>query len=619
MRSLRTQLLLSHLALVLLLGLVMSAGVSSIFALGRTFDTVLEGNFPAVLAARDLADTAAEQRIVFERLTEGRAPEAELLLGEGLARLENGYQRLFAVADAPRERMVALAIGEQIGRYQRNARRLLERNQLIPQSDLEEEVRAQILPALTSIRSLALEAGSSNAQEMVLANDAGRKTVESVAFRSLVVAIVAVALALVLALHIVRIALRPLAVLAKHAEAVATGDLSQKALVPRNDEIGALADSFNSMVSKLAEVRSADVRRLQRAERMTDAALANLYDPVLVTDAKGRIVYLNQAAEGLFGKVSLDPRIPIEKVVPDRRIVRAVEKAIEESQVTASEGEAGFVTVGSGEAARTYRLRVSPMSNEEASLLGAVAVFEDVTHLRVVDHMKNEFIGVASHELRTPVTSLRLSVDLLREGALGELNELQKQVIDSQRADLDRLDRLMRELLDLTRLEAGSSPPRLEMVHPDDLVLGPVQSLRAEADKKGVSLSAKLCGDCGQVRADRSQIGRVITNLVANAIRHTPQGGTVTVSAIPADNEVTFHVEDTGEGIPADYLKRIFERFVQVPGATQGGAGLGLSIAQHIVRAHGGSMHVESEVGEGSVFSFTLPRDPAKTVERQPA
>ena len=139
----------------------------------------------------------------------------------------------------------------------------------------------------------------------------------------------------------------------------------------------------------------------------------------------------------------------------------------------------------------------------------------------------------------------------------------------------------------------------------------PVENLRIQAEKKGVSLVLQVSPDLPSVKADSLQIGRVLTNLIANAIRHTHEGGTVTVRAEETSNVVTLSVEDTGEGIPEEYRKRIFERFVQVPGAPQGGAGLGLSIARKIVQAHGGQMSVESRVGEGSTFRFTLPLEHA--------
>ena len=165
----------------------------------------------------------------------------------------------------------------------------------------------------------------------------------------------------------------------------------------------------------------------------------------------------------------------------------------------------------------------------------------------------------------------------------------------------------MRELLDITRLEAGATPPRFELVKPGDLVASALKSVRAEASRKGVELQVERKGSETAVRADRSQISRVLVNLFNNAVRHTPKGGRVSILTQETKSGMEFQVSDTGVGIPAEYLSRIFEKFVQVPGATRGGAGLGLSIAQTVVKAHGGEIKVKSELGKGAAFAFTLP------------
>ena len=235
-------------------------------------------------------------------------------------------------------------------------------------------------------------------------------------------------------------------------------------------------------------------------------------------------------------------------------------------------------------------------------------MLEDVTHLQSLDRLKTEFIGVASHELRTPVTSLLLSAQLLEEGAVGPMSPDQLEVVRAQREDLTRLDALLRDLLDVTKLEAGATPPRFEWVSPRELVEAAAQGVMGHANASGLTLQTFARDDLPLVRADRLQIGRVLSNLLNNAIRHTPGGGQIHLEAQSGSNgTVDFRVRDTGGGIPKEFLDRIFERFAQVPGATRGGAGLGLPISQTIVAAHGSQINVQSEVGQGSTFQFALP------------
>jgi signal transduction histidine kinase len=254
---------------------------------------------------------------------------------------------------------------------------------------------------------------------------------------------------------------------------------------------------------------------------------------------------------------------------------------------------------------RAFRLRTTPMRDHD-HLLGAVTLLEDITHLREIDRLKSDFIATASHELRTPLTSVQMGVHLLLEKATGELTDNQVEVLSACREDCERLDKLMRDLLDLSRIEAGESKPTLALVKTKDLIDEATEELRAQVESKGLEFKVDAPFTLPPVRIDRSQVERVLTNLVVNAIRYT-QHGEIKISAQPRGNSVAVSISDTGSGIPQEYLPHLFDKFVQVPGATTGGAGLGLAISRLIVEAHGGQISVQSEPSKGSTFTFTLP------------
>jgi NtrC-family two-component system sensor histidine kinase KinB len=198
-----------------------------------------------------------------------------------------------------------------------------------------------------------------------------------------------------------------------------------------------------------------------------------------------------------------------------------------------------------------------------------------------------------------------MGVHLLLEG--GELSPRQRELLTMCRDDTLRLDRLVKDLLDLSRIESGEAAPHLAAVSAADLVTGAVEPLRRQVDAKGLALRIAASAELPKVAADRSQVERVLSNLVANAIRATDRGGEIQISAARRDGFVAIAVRDTGRGIPHDYLARVFEPFVQIPNAPAGGAGLGLSISRRIVEAHGGQITVRSEPGQGTTFTFTLP------------
>jgi signal transduction histidine kinase len=247
-------------------------------------------------------------------------------------------------------------------------------------------------------------------------------------------------------------------------------------------------------------------------------------------------------------------------------------------------------------------------------------------HLREIDRVKSEFIAVASHELRTPLTSALMGIHLLLEPQTGPLISSQRRLIEICRDDCERLDRLTRELLDLSRLEAEHSPIVPVPITPGDLLQPTADRLRPQVEAKGLTLHVDIDPAAPDVLADGHQIERVIANLVNNAVRATSAGGRVSIratatttaaattagtAAAAVSEFVTIDVADTGVGIAPEHLARLFDKFSQVPGGTSGGAGLGLAIAKRIVEAHGGRIWVQSEPGHGCVFSFTLPKSHA--------
>lgn len=614
MRSVRMRLLVSHLILVLLLGLVMSSAISNFVALGRGVDRVLEGNYKSISAAQQMQNGLMIDTVGVSELLVDRKPDARDRFIIGDKEFKDGLNKAMDAINETGEAEIIKRIDDLHQQHRNNILNLLN------QSSLTKDERAHLThDEAVNHGELRLEIDNLiqlNQNAMLRESTAVKSMVQNAAGRSMLVAGIALILAITLTVALSRDILKPLRMLADRAKSIGEGDLDQRLFLNRADELGSLAKSFNHMADRLQEAKQRAIQRLQRAEQMSDQALESLYDPVIVTDAKGNIAYLNKAAEGLFGPSPANPRTPVIAHKGDELIVKAINRAIQQETVLATEDDTNLIPIQVGETTRKYRQRVTPMKDDHGELLGTVVVLEDITHLKEVDRLKTEFIGVASHELRTPVTSLLMSVQLLEEGAVGELNDSQKQIVAVQREDLERLQRLMQELLDLSKLEAGTQPLRYSLIDAEALIQGAISSTRAIASEKQINVKAELDPDLQPLRADRSQIERVLINLISNAIRHSAPGKGIRVRATRDGDQVTFTIEDQGEGIPKEYLAEIFDRFVQVPGATGGGAGLGLSIAHNIVKAHGGSIWADSELGAGSAFHFTLPTDPVAVGEQ---
>jgi two-component system phosphate regulon sensor histidine kinase PhoR len=255
---------------------------------------------------------------------------------------------------------------------------------------------------------------------------------------------------------------------------------------------------------------------------------------------------------------------------------------------------------------------ITPLRDPQT--FGRLIVLQDLTRLRRLETVRRDFISNISHELRTPLASLKAVVDTLRDGALDDPPAAQ-HFLDRIETEADALTQIVQELLELSRIESGQVPLRLVRTPVSDLVLPSIERLRPQAMRAELELSVVLPSVPQSILADPERVRQVVTNLVHNAIKFTTARGQVSVKVEPGRDEVQISVADTGVGIPADDLPRIFERFYKADRARSGGGtGLGLAIARHIVQGHGGRIWVDSIEGQGSTFTFTLP-----TVDETPA
>jgi len=437
-------------------------------------------------------------------------------------------------------------------------------------------------------------------------------------YRTLLIAGVLVGAGLFLAFVLAHRIVGPLQRLTESTVKIAGGDLNAHVQVDSTDEVGVLATEYNRMAENLRQLRNSDMGKLLVAHQTTEAAIDSLFDPVIVTDAEGRVTKLNPAAEEIFGSENENSGMHVGEVARDVRIAGAVAETLESQRPVTGDGMSAVLPFAVAGSERAFRLRTTPMRDNEHRLLGAVTLLEDITHLREIDRLKSEFIATASHELRTPLTSVQMGVHLLLERAAGELTDKQVEVLSACREDCERLDKLMRDLLDLSRIEGGESKPRLEPIRTRDLIQDATKELRPQVESRGLDFTVEAAVDLPSVNADRSQVERVLSNLVVNAMRYTKHGA-IKINAQPRGNSVAISVSDTGSGIPQEYLTHIFDKFVQVPGAATGGAGLGLAISRLIVEAHGGQISVQSEPDKGSTFTFTLPLAHSQITQKKSA
>jgi len=411
--------------------------------------------------------------------------------------------------------------------------------------------------------------------------------------------------------------LQPLATLIRSFREIEQGNLDLVVQVKSRDELRQLAEAFNSMAAKLREFRRTDRAKLVRTQRTTQLAVNSLPDAIAIINPDGQIELSNDAGRGLF---QLHPGQSISTLA-DQRLAELYRQVSRDQKPSQPRGYESAIEVTDSTGQNHYFLpHAVPILDAEKHLLGVTLVLGDVTNLRRLDEMKSGLLSVVSHELKTPLTSIRMAMHLLLEERIGPLTAKQTELLVAARDDSDRLHKIIEGLLDMGRLESGSVELDLKPQSAEKLVNEAVGFLESAFHDRGINVEIDVPADTPPVLADPARMDHVFSNLLGNALKFTPPGGVVRVAATTEDNVVRFSIEDTGPGIAPQHLARIFDRFYRVAGPTQpGGAGLGLAIAKEIVQAHGGQIQVHSQLGQGSQFSFTLKRgdqSPAMTPTR---
>jgi signal transduction histidine kinase len=411
----------------------------------------------------------------------------------------------------------------------------------------------------------------------------------------------AVVLAAIVAWVLASSLLTPIKALTASATALGQGNLDIEVPEFSRDELGSLAHSFNTMAARLRVYRDATAARVLRTQRTMEATLTTALEPLFVVSGEGAIEVRNPAAEELSSLPEFAEGLPPGIAGP-----LAVVQATREHYLPTDYGR--VVTFRVGREERHYLPRILAIGDKLTEFSGAAVILQDVTKFRLLDDAKTNLVGTVSHELKTPLTSLRMAVYLLLEKTLGPLSAAQADMLESARDDADRLLRILDSLLDLARLEAGASTLERAPVSVEGMVHSIADEVQPMVSAAGQRLVVDVEPGLGEIKVDAMRLRHVFTNLISNASKYSPADGAIELTAAAAEaGFIRFAVRDSGSGIPPEAIPRLFERFYRVPGQSKPGAGIGLAIAREIVVAHGGSIGCSSSPHEGTEFHFLIP------------
>ncbi len=434
------------------------------------------------------------------------------------------------------------------------------------------------------------------------------RQMKDIAFNGIIAMIIAtlaaISLGIIAAFQFKKIILRPITKLKESIHNLREGQLDQKLDFSSYDEFAQIAGEFNKMTERLKEYEEINIQKLIAEKNKSEAIVESIADPLLVTDAAGQVLLFNKAAETKLGiKQSGTPK-HVSKLLQHSEMKNIFSPSYKKMEDT-SESSATTIQFQREDELFYFRPRQAEIADSANGFKETITMLEDVTAFKELDQMKSDFLATVSHELRTPLTSLNMTVNILQQQELGQLNEEQKDLLEIAKSDCERLKSLIRHLLEHAKNEHETDSIRIATIFLDEFIYSALEPFQLILKEKKVDTIVDLDKDLPSVKGDHQKLLWVLNNLLDNAIKYSPENGTLKIKAIAANEHVKITVSDEGPGITPEIRETIFERYIHDNKGP--GVGLGLAVAKSVIEAHNGQLILESSGPEGSTFSFTIP------------
>lgn len=605
--SLKKKILTGYGVAFALMGLVVAWAVMNLVSLGRATDAILRENYRSILAAENMVDALERQDSGILLLFLGDSEsgiaqfrENEAVFLEWLARAKDN------VTIEGEEELVR-SIETFYAGFRKQFSALTDAGDKRPPLSVS-TYRESVHPLFIKVREVCVKLRHLNEETMYAASLRAGRVAHRAIWSTVLVAAAALAVALIFSILLAERMVQPIRSFMKAARKISAGDYGVRIPVETGDELGNMASEFNEMAAKLGHYHEINIEQIISEKNKGEAVLSSIEDGLLVFDTDLRAIGINPAARRILDLHFAETDRPdCAEILPAPVVCDLIGKTVESGKTPDIPDEQRIISLPEGEQSRHYLFSVTPIRGKDRSLSGIVLLLRDVTRLKELERLKTEFVMAASHELRTPLTSLGMSVDLLLEHAAPVLGEKDRELLQAAHEEVLRMKALVNDLLDLSKIEAGRIEMEFEKV-PVQTLFDHAQSVfRNQMEMNQIRFISEPGAHLPPVRADANKITWVLSNLISNALRYTGKEGEIRLSAHGTGQYIHLSVRDNGPGIPPEYQSKIFQKFVQVKGQVSGGTGLGLAICKEIVRAHGGTIWVESSPDRGSTFTFTLP------------
>ncbi len=448
------------------------------------------------------------------------------------------------------------------------------------------------------IRQSLIQIQELNEMAILRKNAAVQKTAENAKLWLTIIFTVLTLIAFTFIYNLPEVISKPISSLSEGIAAIATKDYKKRIYLKQEDEFGDLAYSFNKMAEKLDEYESSNLAKVKFEKSRIETIINQMHDGIIGLDDKNNILFLNAVAEKMLGLKESDIA---GKYAPDLALRNDLMRTLLRNDPDETE-----LKIYADERESYFSKDILNVTNDKQSI-GQVIVLRNITPFHELNEAKTNFIAMVSHELKTPISSIKMSAQLLDDERIGKLAPEQKELLKSIREDAERLLKITGELLNMAQVETGNIQLKMLPSSPTAIVQQAIQAVQFQAQQKNLGFKMDMEESLPQVFADMDKTAWVLTNLLTNAIKFSPEGGNIEIKVNRLNGNVEFSVHDLGKGIEEEYLPKIFDRYFKVPGKQEGsGTGLGLAISKEFMEAQGGQIWVRSKPGQGSLFGFSL-------------
>jgi PAS domain S-box-containing protein len=604
-KTLKGKITLVYICLVIMIAVIGSASVLNLYRLSKSIDGLMVDNYKSISAISYMLEA-------FERQDSAALIYINVDIEKGIALFtqnSNEFIKSFMTESnnitEPGEKELLDDVNKEYVAYSMLFSELQEIRNSEGANKAAYFYDTEMMPEFVKIKSELRKLIHLNEIGMFTAKDDATKSTHESMYVILMLSTLAVIGGLIVSIHFTNRFMRPLDTLTKTVKSVKAGNLNQQINIVTKDEIGDLSIEFNKMTKRLHQYDQSALGKLMTEKNKSLAIVKSIPDPLIVLDTAYRILLLNDTCEAFF---SIEEEKMLKKhfleAIRNEEIFEIISNVFEDKvemndKIIRIEHKEEFY----------FNVIVTVIKSLESKVTGLIILLKDVTQLKQLEKARTDFVSTISHEFKTPLTSIMMGTSMVLDGSMGALNEEQQDVLNTIKEDGERLTKLVNDLLELSRIESGSSVFNMEAYPIDTIIDNSVKQFAIPAAHNSVDINTRVEENMPMVIADYEKITWVFNNLISNALKYTAPGDEIQISAFVKNEWMHVSVTDTGIGIPEEFQEKIFDKYVQVKeqDLEARGTGLGLAVVKEIINTHGGEIWCESKLDTGSTFTFTLP------------